>query len=68
VERPDGALLAIKVKAASSAMPGDFKHLRFLRNALPSHFVRGIVLYQGERVVRFDEDLYAVPLPALWEL
>jgi predicted AAA+ superfamily ATPase len=68
IERSDGGLLAIEVKAASSAAPGDFKHIRFLRDALPADFVRGIVLYQGDRVVRFDEDLFAMPLPALWEL
>jgi predicted AAA+ superfamily ATPase len=68
IERPDGGILAIEVKAASSVVPGDFKHIRFLRDALPAEFVRGIVVYQGERVVRFDEDLFAVPLSALWEL
>jgi predicted AAA+ superfamily ATPase len=68
IERPDGGLLAIEVKAASSVGPGDFKHIRFLRDALSADFVRGVVLYQGGRVVQFDKDLFAMPFPALWEL
>jgi predicted AAA+ superfamily ATPase len=68
IERRDGGLLAVEVKGASSVLPGDFRHIRFLRDALPGDFVRGVVLYQGNRVIPFDRDLFAVPLSALWEL
>ena len=68
VESLGGKILAIEVKASTHVVPGDFKHIAFLQEALGNAFVRGIVLYQGERVVRFEKDLYAVPLSAIWEL
>jgi hypothetical protein len=55
------------VKASSTVVSDDFKHIRFLQNTLPDNFVRGVVLYQGDRAIRFDKDMYAVPLSALWE-
>ncbi|GHV88581.1 hypothetical protein AGMMS50267_09410 [Spirochaetia bacterium] len=67
VEGRDGRILALEVKASSSVVSEDFKHIRFLQNTLGGEFVRGVVLYQGDRVVRFDKDLYAAPLSALWE-
>ena len=66
-EAPDGKILAIEVKASTHVTPGDFKHIAFLQNALGSAFVRGIILYQGDRVIRFEKNLYAMPFSALWE-
>jgi len=68
VEARDGRLLAIEVKAASSVFPADFRHIRFLSEALPDNFMRGIVLYQGDKIVQFDKNLFALPLSALWEM
>ncbi|QXD15102.1 ATP-binding protein [Rhodocaloribacter litoris] len=59
-------LVGLEVKAASSVSNTDLKGLRALREARPETFVRGIVLYQGEAIVGFEPDLYAVPLQALW--
>jgi predicted AAA+ superfamily ATPase len=68
VEWRNGSLAALEVKAASSVTAADFRHIRFLADSLPGDFVRGIVLYRGDRIVRFGDRLYAVPLPALWEI
>jgi predicted AAA+ superfamily ATPase len=67
IEAQNGDLLALEVKASSHVTPDDFKHIRFLQTAY-GHLVRGIVLYRGDRVIRFSENLYAMPLSALWEL
>jgi predicted AAA+ superfamily ATPase len=67
IEKRDGSLLALEVKASTAVSPEDFKHIRFLSQTLPQDFIRGIVLYQGDRVIRFDRNLFAVPLSALWE-
>ncbi|GHV81863.1 hypothetical protein AGMMS49991_04210 [Spirochaetia bacterium] len=67
VEDRDGRILALEVKASSSVVSEDFKHIRFLQNTLPGEFVWGVVLYQGDRAIRFDKDLYAAPISALWE-
>jgi predicted AAA+ superfamily ATPase len=68
IEKRDGGLLAIEVKAAHTVMPDDFRHIRFLQNALPAQFTRGVVLYSGERVIEFGKNLFAVPLTALWQM
>jgi predicted AAA+ superfamily ATPase len=67
VEDRNGRILAIEVKASSAVVGDDFRHIRFLQNTLPDNFARGVVLYQGDKAVRFDRDLYALPLSALWE-
>jgi predicted AAA+ superfamily ATPase len=68
VEDPAGRVLAVEIKASSSVTPGAFKHIRFLETALGDRFIRGIVLYQGDRVVQFDKRLFALPLSAVWEM
>jgi len=68
VETRNGGLLAIEVKAASTVLPADFRHIRFLSESLPDNFLRGIVLYQGDKVIQFDKKLFAIPVSALWEM
>ncbi|MGB0955877.1 MAG: ATP-binding protein [Panacagrimonas sp.] len=58
-------LLGIEVKAAATVTGKDFKGLRHLRDTAPEQFVRGVVLYTGEQVVHFDEQLTAVPIALL---
>ena len=66
VERSDGALLGIEVKAGSSLGKDDFKHLKwFAANLAKERQFTGIVLYSGEHTLRFGEGFYAVPLAAL---
>ena len=65
VERKDGAVLGIEVKAGQ-ASPDDFKHLKwFAANLAKERQFTGIVLYSGEHTLRFGEGFYAVPLAAL---
>ena len=68
VEREDGALLGIEVKAGHSISLDDFKaHKWFAENiAKNGKFYAGIVLYSGDRTIRFDENMLAVPTAALW--
>ena len=67
IERDDGALMGIEVKAGSNLGKNDFKHLKWFKNevAFDRNFV-GIILYTGEFSVPFGEDLWAVPISALW--
>jgi predicted AAA+ superfamily ATPase len=67
IERGARALVGVEVKAAATVTAADFRGLRKLREAAGKRFVVGVVLYDGETSVRFDEQLYAVPLRALWE-
>jgi predicted AAA+ superfamily ATPase len=68
VQDSQGRIIALEVKASTTALAEDFKHIRFLKDRIPGSFVQGILLYRGSRVIRFDQDLYAVPLSALWEM
>ncbi len=67
LETRDGSLVGIEVKASATVGAGDFKGLRALEALTGNSFLRGIVLYTGERVVPFGEKLFAVPLSALWQ-
>lgn len=62
-----GRVAAVEVKAAATVTGGDFKGLRKLREAIQKDFAAGVVLYDGEAIVRFGDQLYAVPLSFLWE-
>ncbi|MDP2958914.1 MAG: ATP-binding protein [Longimicrobiales bacterium] len=66
LERDDGALAGIEVKARASVTPTDFAGLRKLADASGGRFVQGVVLYDGDAVVPFGERLSAVPLSCLW--
>jgi len=68
IEREDGALLGIEVKAGHNVSREDFKHLEwFSKNILKdkNSFI-GIVLYSGDRTIHFSENMLAVPTAALW--
>ena len=67
VEREDGALLGIEVKAGSAVGKEDFKHLLWFQKQLPpaEKFV-AVVLYSGEHLVSFGPGLWAVPFGLLW--
>jgi predicted AAA+ superfamily ATPase len=68
IETPDGMTVGVEVKAGSAVGMDSFKHLvwfreRMLKNNAP---FLGLVLYTGEQVLRFGEQLWAVPMHALW--
>ncbi len=65
VERRDGSLVGIEVKASRTVSEKAFSGLKALREATGKRFKRGVVLYTGEKVVNFESDLTAVPVSAL---
>jgi len=67
IERRDGSIMAVEVKASKTVNADDFKHIRFFQNAHQNKKIPGIVLYTGETIVKFGGNLYAVPISALWE-
>ena len=64
VERSDGSLVGIEVKAGGIGK-GDFKHLQWFADNLAKGSFRGIVLYSGKDVLHYGENMTAVPLCAL---
>jgi predicted AAA+ superfamily ATPase len=67
IERDDGALLGIEVKAAATVNKRDFGHLAWFRdNLAKDRPFTGIVLYAGEAPGSFGKGLWAVPFSAFW--
>jgi hypothetical protein len=66
LERGSAALAGVEVKAAASVNEADFRGLRKLREAAGRQFAAGVVLYDGASVVRFEDNLFALPLRILW--
>lgn len=62
-----GRLVGIEVKASATVTSNDFKGLRALANTAGDRFVRGLVLYAGNRIIPFGERLHAIPLSLLWQ-
>ena len=66
LECPDGKLSAIEVKGRDAVNERDFKGLKALRQLVGSDFVCGIVLYRGNKIVPFGDNLWAVPVDKMW--
>lgn len=66
LEDRDGGLVAIEVKAAASVGASDFRGLRSFAALAGTDFRRGVVLYAGSKAVPFGDEMYALPLMALW--
>ncbi len=66
LENKAGELVGIEIKSSETIHSDDFKGLRHLKEEMKSLFLRGIVLYPGNDVIAFGENLYALPMSALW--
>ncbi len=67
IEREDGVLLGIEVKAGSAVEKKDFNHMQwFQKNLARNGAFIGIILYTGEFPASFGNNLWAVPFSLLW--
>ncbi|GMO48863.1 MAG: ATP-binding protein [Termitinemataceae bacterium] len=67
IENSNGDVIGIEVKLSGSISPKDLAGLNLLKLGLGDKFKRGIILYSGEDLISFAKDIWAVPLPFLWE-
>lgn len=67
LERDDGAVAAVEVKAAERVREADFRSLEKLRDALGGRFLGGVVLHLGAHGYTHDDRLHAVPVDRLWK-
>ena len=67
LENSGGEIVGIEVKSSSTVNRHDFKGLNLLLDSLPKKFRRGIILYTGNQFLAFGENLFAVPIQALWK-
>jgi predicted AAA+ superfamily ATPase len=66
LERDDGMIVGIEVKAAATVKSSDFAGLRTLAEACKDRFAFGVVLYDSADLVPFGDKLAAAPLSSLW--
>lgn len=67
LERNDGLIAGIEVKASATVRSSDFRGLKVLEETCGNRFAFGVVLHDGTDVVPFGERMAAVPLSALWD-
>ena len=66
LERDDGTVCGIEVKASATVKSNDFAGLRCLAEVCKDRFCFGAVLYDSANVVPCGDRLAAVPISALW--
>ncbi len=68
LEDEDKNIIGIEVKSSSTISPDDFKGLMYLQELSKKKFIKGIVLYLGEAIIPFGNNLFAVPIHSLWNV
>ena len=68
IERADGSIVAIEVKAASRVDRRDARGLRALRETLGDGFLAGIVISTGEMSYSLEDRIWVVPADRLWSV
>lgn len=66
LERDDGAVAAIEVKAGERVRNSDLRGMRTLRAALGDRFLAGVVLNLGPRAYPLEDRIHAAPVDRLW--
>jgi predicted AAA+ superfamily ATPase len=66
LERDDGQVIAIEVKAGSRISGEDFRGLRQLKERLGPRLEEAIILYTGEHAYTHDDWITILPLDRLW--
>jgi hypothetical protein len=62
-----GRIAGVEIKAGATVMNDDFNGLRKLQKAAENRFAVGVILYDGDSLVSFGSNLYAVPISSLWK-
>lgn len=66
IERSDGKLIAVEVKATAKISASDFNNIRVFADETGNKFVKGIVLFTGNEAIPYAKNMYAVPIESLW--
>ena len=66
LQRGNGQVIGIEVKAGATLNSTSFKGLEQLQQAAGEDFLIGILLYDGDHSIRFSDKLYAIPIAAIW--
>ncbi len=66
LERHDGAVVAVEVKAGDHVQKGQVAPLRALRDRLGASFAAGLILYTGAAGYEVDDRIHVLPIERLW--
>lgn len=61
-----GGIVGIEVKASATVLSEDFRGMRKLSEVTKGRFIAGILIYDGDKIVPFGSDMFAVPVSHLW--
>jgi len=66
LERDDGCVVAIEIKAGTRVAGQELRPISHLRDKLGEAFLGGAVLYLGQRSYNFDDRIFVIPVDRLW--
>ena len=70
IERADGAIVAVEIKATSSPSAAQLRHAAWLRDrsdaSAPGTFRAGILLHTGDQSLTVGDRLHLRPISSLW--
>lgn len=66
LEDSSGRLVGIEVKASATVGAKDFNGLKALAEITGNNFIRGIILYTGDNIIPFGNNLHVLPVSAIW--
>lgn len=66
IERSNGEMIGIEVKATATPRPRDASGLKLLRERLGERFRQGLLLHLGPGQLPLGDRLSAIPLASLW--
>ncbi len=65
IERADGTMVAVEVKAGATVRAGDLRGLKKLAGLVGSRFHAGVVLYDGDEILPAGRNLWLAPISSL---
>ena len=68
LERDDGGIVGIEVKAGTIAAPKDLRGLRLLRDIAGERFLGGVLLNLGQHAYTAECQLHVIPIDQLWTI
>jgi predicted AAA+ superfamily ATPase len=66
LENSKSKIIAIEAKNTETVRPDDFNGLKLLQEKVKTKFVTGIIIYNGSSIIPAGDNLFAVPVSALW--
>jgi predicted AAA+ superfamily ATPase len=68
LETRDQRIAGVEVRSSSALLDSDADGLRYLQEIAGDLFVRGVILYHGEEIVRYSPQIIGLPIQCLWDM